>query len=480
MQFCVRVRIVRLRAISKTELQNADLLEVPSPREERQEAKRAYTSPVKQLRDIWDWVLCGALLCGLAALICLSVDNHLLQPLWAEAETHRWMRWILRPSMFWTAMGLVLLGFRTVLWSRYRPFSSASMENAPWLTVIIPAYNEGPMVLKSIESVAMAHYPRDRLEIFVVDDGSTDDTWHFIRRAADRYRQFVKPIRLRDNCGKRAALAVAFRKARGTVVVTLDSDSVVEPDSLLAIAGAFRDPKIGAVAGKVAVYNRQGFIPRMLHVQFVLSFDLQRAVESTYGNVYCCPGALTAYRTSVVQNVLDDWMEQTFLGSPCTIGEDRAMTNLILESGYDTVYQRSAIVHTVVPATYFKLCKMFIRWNRSYVREELRFLTIVWKRPLKTRVIALCDRIITNLRYPVHYASLFLLALLVMHHPWMLARILVAIGVISLFNMTYYLRSERSPDFCYGVLYSYFALGALSWIFPYAAFTVRARSWLTR
>ncbi|PYX25389.1 MAG: hypothetical protein DMG87_01875, partial [Acidobacteria bacterium] len=108
------------------------------------------------------------------------------------------------------------------------------------------------------------------------------------------------------------------------------------------------------------------------------------------------------------------------------------------------------------------------------------FLTIVWKRPLKARVIALCDRIITNLRYPVHYTSLFLGASLMLHHPWILARILVAIGLISLFNMTYYLRIERSPDFCYGILYSYFALVALSWIFPYAAFTVRARSWLTR
>ena len=417
MQFA-RVRTV---GISKTELQNSDVLEVPSPRQERQEAKRVYENPVKRLREIWDWVLCaGFPHCPLVAL----------SPL--------------------------------------------------WLTVIIPAYNEGPMVLKSIESVATARYPRDRLEIFVVDDGSADDTWQFIRWSAARYRGFVKPIRLPENCGKRAALAVAFRKARGTVVVTLDSDSVVEPDSLLAIAGAFQDPKIGAVAGKVAVYNRQGLIPRMLHVQFVLSFDLQRAVESAYGNVYCCPGALTAYRTSIVQNVLDDWMEQTFLGSPCTFGEDRAMTNLILESGYDTVYQRSALVQTVVPVTYSKLCKMFIRWNRSYVREELRFLTIVWKRPLKARVIALCDRIITNLRYPVHYTSLFLGASLMLHHPWILARILVAIGLISLFNMTYYLRIERSPDFCYGILYSYFALVALSWIFPYAAFTVRARSWLTR
>jgi hyaluronan synthase len=138
---------------------------------------------------------------------------------------------------------------------------AASLENAPWLTVIIPAYNEGPMVLKSIQSLATALYPPDRLEIFVVDDGSTDDTWQFIRWAAARYRELVKPIRLPENCGKRAALAVAFRKARGTVVVTLDSDSVVEPDSLLAIAGAFRDPKIGAVAGKVTYITAKDSFP---------------------------------------------------------------------------------------------------------------------------------------------------------------------------------------------------------------------------
>src|SRR5437660_12812886 len=106
----------------------------------------------------------------------------------------------------------------------------------------------------------------------------------------------------------------------------------------------------------------------MLHVQFVLSFDLHRAVESAYGNVYCCPGALTAYRTSIVQNVLDDWMEQTFLGLPCTFGEDRDMPNLILQSGYDTAYQRCALEQKLVPVSLSKLCNMLLRWITRYVR----------------------------------------------------------------------------------------------------------------
>jgi hyaluronan synthase len=318
------------------------------------------------------------------------------------------------------------------------------------------------------------------LEIFVIDDGSTDDTWNHIRATARRYPGLVHPIRLPRNQGKRAALEVGFRRAHGEVIVTMDSDSVIDPDALLALAGPFRDPKIGAVAGKVTVYNRRGIIPRMLHVQYILSFDLMRAVESSYGTVYCCPGALTAYRAPVIHRVLDAWMQQKFLGSLCTYGEDRALTNLILESGYNTVYQRSAHVHTVVPSKYAQLCRMFLRWDRSYIREEIKFMRVVWKRPLGPRVMALFDRLITNARLPVNYLSLVLMGALVIEHPLIIFRVLTVIATLALFNMLYYLRSEPSKDFLYGICYSYFAFFGLFWILPYAALTLRSRSWLTR
>ena len=131
--------------------------------------------------------------------------------------------------------------------------------------------------------------------------------------------------------------------------------------------------------------------------------------------------------------------EQRFLGSRCTFGEDR-----------------------------------------SYVREEIRFARIVWRRPRWARFIALYDRAITNLRYPVQYASLVLLIGMTAQDPHVLLRMLTGMGLVALLNMLYYLRSERSLDFVYGALYTYFAFFTLFWIFPYAAFTVRARAWLTR
>src|SRR6185437_14697484 len=164
----------------------------------------------------------------------------------------------------------------------------------------------------------------------------------------------------------------------------------------------------------------------------------------------------------------------------CTYGEDRALTNLFFARGYDAVYQRSAVVHTIVPETYAKLCKMYLRWNRSYVREELRFAAIVWKRPAVQGLMALIDTSVTNLRFPVAYITIAFWISQAMHDPATLVRMMVAIGVVSTFYMLYYLRSERSWDFLYGILYGYFSFFALSWIFPYAVVTVRARGWLTR
>jgi hyaluronan synthase len=432
-------------------------------------------------RDGWDVCLVLAIFASIGVLAYAALATPLLQPLVDVARREHWsMLWV-RPTVIWISMGLVLLCLRTVLWLIYRPFEAAREGDAPRMTVIIPAYNEGAMVEDTIGSVAAARYPHERLEIIAIDDGSTDDTWLHIRHAALRFPGLVTAVRLAANQGKRGALAEGFRRATGEVIVTVDSDSVIERGALLEIAGPFRDPRIGAVAGKVAVHNRRsGLIPRMLHVRFILSFDYLRSAQSVFRTVYCCPGALAAYRASLVREVLPEWERQVFLGAQCTYGEDRALTNDILAAGYDTVYQRSAVVHTVVPETYSKLCRMLLRWDRSYIREEFRFARIVWSRPLWSRALSLYESSITNLRYPVGYLSIALWVMNGLRDPGSVARMLLAIMVVSLVYVLYYLRSERSWDFVFGILYAYFSFFALTWIFPYAALTLRARGWLTR
>lgn len=437
-------------------------------------------SKLQPRRRSWLIALYGMIIGGICAYA--YADYQSLDAIWQDAEQDRFFRILFLPAAFWAVAGTVLMSIRTFLWIRYRPFAAASLAEAPALSVVIPAYNEGAMVLKSIESVVSARYPAGRLEVLVVDDGSKDDTWEYISRAEEQYPQIVTAVRFPQNRGKRAALACGFERARGELVATLDSDSVIEPDALLALVGPFRNPRIGAVAGKVVVYNRrEGLIPRMLHVRFLLTFDVLRAGESAYRTVYCCPGALTAYRVSAVRAVLPRWLEQSFLGSRCTFGEDRALTNYLLDEGFDTVYQGSAAVHTVVPVSYAKLCRMFLRWDRSYVREELRFLKIVWKRPRAARWIALFDRVVTNLQFPIGFGAVAFVVATCIANPPSILRFLLVMGFVSLLSTLYILRSESSPKgLLYGMLFAYYSAFTMMWIMPFAFFTVRARSWLTR
>ncbi|MDE2313658.1 MAG: glycosyltransferase [Elusimicrobia bacterium] len=436
---------------------------------------------------VWDALLCGVAVSGLTLILISGVAQTPALPSDLFFR-HYWAHHIVRLGFFWAALALMILVVKILFWLLYRPAPSATGLEAPTLTVIIPAYNEGAMVRKSIDSVAAADYPADRLKIVVVDDGSKDDTWEYVSAAAKERPDLIVPVRFPKNRGKRAALAEGFSRADSDVVVTVDSDSAVDKDALLAIVGPMRDPKIGAVAGKVAVYNiHEGAIPKLLHVSYLLSFDFMRAIESVYGTVYCCPGALTALRAEAVRKVLPRWLGQKFMGLPCAIGEDRAMTNMILGAGYDAVYQKSAVVRTVVPTTYSKLCRMFIRWNRSYVREEFVYMSaVVWRRPLVPLAVSLAERLVANGRYPVQYLGLPLFVFWADQKADVLRWLLASTGLVSLAYVLYCLSQESALDrkknesFAFGLFYPFYAAFALFWIFPYALVTARKGSWMTR
>ena len=438
-------------------------------------------TPLAQGRDPADLFLVATLLLAVGFLFYLGLARHALWPLLELLHGHGWRRLILEPAVALGYLSLGLTALRVAQWAAYRPAALPAHADAPSLTVVIPAYNEGAMVARSIDSVASADYPRERLQILAVDDGSRDDTWEHMQRAAARYPGLVRTLRLPTNRGKREALAAGFRQARGDVIVTIDSDSVIEASTLLAMVAPFRDPEVGAVAGRVAVLNRfAGLIPRMLHVRYAVSFDFLRAAQSTLGNVYCCPGALSAYRASAVRRVLPDWLQQRFLGQPCTIGEDRAMTNRMFALGYHVRYQSNAVVHTLAPESYRGLCKMFLRWSRSQVREDFGLLRILGARPLVARVVAALDLVVANVGYVVGLAALALSLHAAAAEPRVFGYIALGVGLGAAPGALYFLRTERSLECLYGLVYGYYAAFALFWIMPYAALTVRARGWLTR
>ena len=323
---------------------------------------------------------------------------------------------------------------RTVLWLRYKPYPLPSGP-LPRVTVIIPAFNEGAMVEKAIYAAAASDYPADRLEIICIDDGSKDDTWTYIDRAQRRYPQLIKAIRFPKNRGKKEGLYAGFTQGRGEFFVTIDSDSIIKPDTVRqVIAPMLQDHKVGAVAGNVKVFNRvRSLMGRMLAVRFVLAFDFLRASQSMYGFVTCTPGALSAYRAGALKPILEEWRRQTFMGRPANIGEDRALTNLVLRQGYYTVYQRSALVYTKVPETYRGLVRMYLRWDRTNFREnwvQLKF--IFGKYRQQHRLLPIVDYFMTQIEFPLTYLFLGMLIFSFFIYPIVMVKFFAGLGVFTL------------------------------------------------
>lgn len=366
---------------------------------------------------------------------------------------------------------------------RYQPVSGARDQVLPALTVVVPAYNEGRLVLETLRSLATADYPADKLQLIAVDDGSKDNTWSYIEEAAREFPGKIVTIRQIKNAGKRKALYEGFKRATGDVLVTVDSDSVVDKNTLRNLASPFVDDlDCGAVAGNVRVLNREAVIPRMLEVSFVFSFEFVRSAQSHLRTVFCTPGALAAYRRDLVMNVLEEWVHQTFLGREANIGEDRALTNLILRQGKSVLFQSNATVYTNVPEQYQGLCKMLIRWGRSNVRESLKMGTFVCKRFREHHRTSARILWIIQCLWCASSPLFFLLILtLVILFPIQFFITIIGGGAMwSTVTALFYAKRYRSSEALWAYGYGIFHFCALAWITPYALLTVQKTGWLTR
>lgn len=473
-----------MSAISTTGLSQL-LARVMRPARGETAAARSAQTPQNARRGIA--LKCGLCVAGAAILLLtfyLGAHRQAIHIMWHTP--------VLRPLMLagaaYASFSFIWTFWRLALAIRYKPTPVVADALLPRITIVVPAFNEGALVGETIRCLARADYPRDRLEIIVCDDGSTDDTWHHIRKASaevsDRVR--ILPFHFEENRGKRWVLWEGFRRAAGDIFVTVDSDSLIEPDSLKALVSPLvRDEQVGGVAGNVRVLNRyDGIIPRMLAVRYVMTFDYKRAAQSMMdgGFVLCCAGALAAYRKKAVLPILDSWLHQTYLGGHARAGEDHAMTNFILKQGYHVRYQRTARVYTKSPTTYAGLAKMFLRWGRSNVRETIHTAKWIFTgfRP-GLHVGARYNFINCAVGLALPYAFLAATIVLSLCYPLVFGlKLLAACVTGGLFSVAFFAARERSTEAVFGIVYSYYVTLLMGWVWPYALLTSHKSVWMTR
>lgn len=226
----------------------------------------------------------------------------------------------------------------------------------------------------------------------------------------------------------------------------------------------------------------QGILPKMIDIVFVFSFDFIRASQSMVKAVMCTPGALAAYRRQAVTGVLKEWRDQRFCGRPANIGEDRAMTNLILKQGYDVVFQQNARVYTQVPVRYTDLCKMYLRWARSNVRETIamtRFIFTPFRRgpKLGARINLISGWIMLT------KSQIFLVitwALILWHPASFGLNTILGVTVCSGLTAAIYAWKFGRLSSMWAFAYGFYFFFTLTWIRPYALLTPHKSGWLTR
>ena len=266
-------------------------------------------------------------------------------------------------ALFWTC--LVLSGLRFCLLlvaalGEYRLSKSAAIYEPP-VSVLIPAYNEEKVIVRTVELVLQSSY-KYLAEIIVVDDGSTDGTSSVIREAfanEPRVRLFRTP-----NGGKAAALNHAVANMRTEIAVTVDADTCLDNRAILLLVRHFVNPQIAAVAGNAKVGNRKNLLTRLQALEYITSQNLERAGLAKFNAIAVVPGAVGAWRREAVLKAGGF--------NTTTLAEDCDLTFSLLRIGYRVAHDMEAIGWTEAPETWRAFMRQRFRWTFGTLQATYR------------------------------------------------------------------------------------------------------------
>lgn len=258
--------------------------------------------------------------------------------------------------LFWILFDFMYIAYRVSLLIAHK--RKLKYKEHPLVSILIPAYNEEICIEKTLTSCIHQTYPN--IEIVVINDGSTDKTLEVVNNFKKKYSDYIenKKIKLKiidqRNQGKAKALNNGKKEARGIFLVTIDADSYLNSHAIEKIISYFNSEEVGAVAGNIIAISEHSLLGYLQKIEYELGVHFIRNSQSSLGNVIVTPGALSAYRASVLKKFEEG-----------TLTEDFDSSIRILEKGYKIVMAPDAICYTQVPLSISDLIKQRIRWQQG-------------------------------------------------------------------------------------------------------------------
>ena len=248
---------------------------------------------------------------------------------------------------------LILVGILAII-DRLRKHREPTPGFEPPIAVLVPAYNEETVIVRTVRSVLNSTY--QNLHVIVIDDGSSDRTADAAREAYGPEIAAGKVIVLsKPNGGKAAALNYAVERLDEEFYVGIDADTVIAPDAIAKLIPHFEDPLVGAVAGNAKVGNRVNLWTRWQALEYITSQNFERRALNLFNVVTVVPGAIGAWRTGPVKAAG---------GYPLnTVAEDADLTMSLLEQGLKVVYEDRSLAFTEAPIDAKGLMRQRFRWS---------------------------------------------------------------------------------------------------------------------
>jgi cellulose synthase/poly-beta-1,6-N-acetylglucosamine synthase-like glycosyltransferase len=239
----------------------------------------------------------------------------------------------------------------------------------PAVTIVVPSFNEENTVYRTVQSLLHLNYPKDKLAIMLVDDGSTDGTWGVMQQFSNHKN--IKIIR-KENGGKHTALNLGLEHTRTDFFGCLDADSIVDPESLARIMSYFeKDPGTMAVAPSVTVFDPKNIIQNAQGAEYQMGVYFKKML-GFLGAINVTPGPLTIFRKKVFDQL-----------GPYRHGhnaEDMEIAYRMQKNHYKIEHCNDAYVYTNTPNTIKKLYKQRLRWIYGFINNTLDYKGVFFRK----------------------------------------------------------------------------------------------------
>ena len=239
----------------------------------------------------------------------------------------------------------------------------------PGVTIIVPCWNEEKTIYKTVRSVLDLNYPKNKVNIFLVDDGSTDNTWKMLQRFT-KYKN-IKVFH-KENGGKHTALNLGLEHTETDFVGCLDADSFADPESLVRIMSYFeKDPSSMAVSPSIIVHNPKSIVQHAQKAEYNMSVFIKKML-GFLGAIHVTPGPLTIFRKKVFNDL------GPYRSANNT--EDMEIAYRMQKNYYKIEQCNDAFIYTNTPNTIKKLYKQRVRWIYGFINNTIDYRSILFKR----------------------------------------------------------------------------------------------------